>query len=436
VEPGENFLWLPYVSPAGVQWFNIWFYDDPLDLTRMKKIRMGFYVHQFLPDPAAPGQLFYVVNWSTPTYPPIPQYPQPGQEEFIMRSQTNGPVPVPFGPPPGQWIELSFEIPDYNPAWVSVDIFGQNIMIEMAAIPPPAGSPLLAWWDGLPGGTIVHECLASAEYGDAPEGDTAYINPVVIGNFPTCTQVGPPNSFIVHGCPSNLYFGAFVDCEGDGNAGWCPTFGPNQFNSDECGTIPYPLPPNVPPGPVDEGLIIPIPYTLGLLQPAFYGYFPCGAAAEQALGYGCSQAIWGQNVDIWLNGVNPQLASPGFFNLLVDWNQDGDWLDVVNCNQAPVPEHAVVNFPIPPGFIGPISVLNPPPFTIGPRGGKVWARFTLTESPVQLPWDGSGQFNDGETEDYLLGVTVDTEIPVSNWPIFLALGLIIMSTLFLWWKRR
>jgi hypothetical protein len=437
-EPGEDMVWLPYITPSGVEWYNIWFYDDPLDMERMKRIRMGFYVHTL--NPELPGTLFYVVNWSTPAWdPPVPHYPLPPDEQYIMRSETNGPVNIPgMTPPPGFWVELMYEITDYNPEWVSVDIFGQNIIIEMAPIQPPPESPLLPWWllSPGPGGTIVHECLSSEEYGDAPEGDTAYINPVIIGNFPTCTQVGPLNSFIVHGCPSNLFFGALVDCEGDGNAGWCPTFGPNQYNSDECGTIPYPIPPNVPPGPVDEGLITPIPYTLGLLPPAFYGYFPCGAAAEQPLGYGCSQAVWGQNVDIWLNGVNPQLASPGFFNLLVDWNQDGDWLDVVNCNQTPVPEHAVVNFLIPPGFTGPISVLNPPAFTIGSDGGKVWARFTLTESPVNLPWDGSGQFNDGETEDYLLGVNVDTEIPVANWPIILAIGLIIVTTLFLWWKRR
>jgi hypothetical protein len=436
VEPGEDFQWLLYTTPAGVQWYNIWFYDDPLDMTRMKRIRMGFYIKTI--NPELPGSLFYIVNWSIPEWDPaVPHYPGPGDEEYIMRSPTNGPVNIPgLIPPPGMWVELFYEIPAYNPEWVSVDLFGNNILISMQPIAPPPGSPLLTWWDGGPGGTIVHECLATTEFGDAPEGDTAYINPVVIGNFPTCTQVGPPNSFIVHGCPSNLFFGAFVDCEGDGNAGLCPTFGPNLFNMDECGTIPYPIPPNLPPGPVDEGLITPIPYTLGLMQPSWWGYFPCGAAAEKPLGTGCSTAVWGPDIDIWLNGVNPQLAGTGFFNLLIDWDQDGDWLDTVTCNQTPVSEHCVVNFFIPPGFTGPISALAPPNFTIGPKGGKVWARFTLTEIPVPLPWDGSGQFNDGETEDYILGVTTVSEIPVSNWPIFLALGLIIMTTLFLWWKRR
>lgn len=435
VEPGEDLLWRLYTTPAGVLWYNVWFYDDPLDTSRMKRVRMGFYVRTL--NPELPGNLYYVVNWSTPDWDPaVPGYPMPGMEQFIARSETNGPVNIPpLVPPPGIWVELMYEINDYNPEWVSVDIFGQNIVISMQPIAPPPESPLYYWWDGGPGGTIVHECLASTEYGDAPEGDTAYINPVIIGNFPTCTQVGQPNSFIEHGCPSNLFFGAFVDCENDGNAGLCPTFGPNLFNMDECGTFPYPIPPVAPPGPVDEGLMIPIPYTLGLMQPSFWGYFPCGSGS-QPLGMACSTAVWGQNVDIWINGVNPNLASPGFFNLLVDWNMDGDWLDVAQCGQVNVPEHAVVNFPIPPAFTGPISALAPPPFAIGPFGGKAWARFTLTESPVQLPWDGSGQFNDGETEDYILGVEAPSEIPISDWAIVVGLVLILLLTLFLYWKRR
>ncbi len=437
-EPGEDGLWYSYVAPSGEQWFNIWFFDDPLDMSKMKKIRMGFYVMTI--NPEIPGMLFYVVNWSTPAWDPdIPGFPPPGAEVFIQRSPTNGPIPVPpMIPQPGQWFELYFEIPDYNPEWISVDIFGNNIQVLQQPVPPPPESPLSAWYDGGPGGIIVHECLFKGDYdfGDAPENDTAYINPVVIGNFPTCIMVGTANSFIAHGCPSALFFGAFVDCENDGNAGFCPTFGPNWYNMDECGTFPYPIPPTAPPlGPVDEGLMNPNPLTLGLQQPGFYGYFPCGAQNAQPLGLSCQTAYWGQSIDIWLNGINPNTASPGYFNLLFDWNMDGDWLDTVYCQSVMVTEHVIVDFPIPAGFIGPISTLNPPNFTIGPNGGYAWARFSLTESQVGPGWDGAGSFYDGETEDYLIKVTPRV-IPISNWAIFIAAVMIVIFVGFIWWRNR
>jgi hypothetical protein len=460
--PLEDLIWRPYVQPPippetePTFWYNIFFYNDPIDLSRMKKIRMGFYVQPFIP--GLPTELFYVVNWSTPESPPGGPYPLPGMENMIRRSPINGPFIVPTDPPQfppslNQWFELYFEIPDYNPEWVSVDIYGSNIIIREQPWPPPETSPLFSWWlqnPTAPGsGIIVHECLPKAdlEFGDAPEEDLAYLNPNIMGHFPTCTQVGPPNSFISHGCPSWLFFGGYVDCELDGNAGWCPTFGPNQYNSDECGTIPYSFPTNPDPniGIVDEGLFKPVPNTLGTLQPSFYGYFVCGAGNRQPLGKACETAVWGQDIDIWLNGNNPQLAGTGFFNLLVDWNQDGDWLDVVKCDQTPVPEHVIVNFPINlvgPGFgyIGPISQypnVPIPNFQIGPKGGYVWARFTLTEIPVQAPWDGTGQFNDGETEDYLLYIEPKgTVIPVSNWALFVGIGLIMMLTLLIWWRKR
>jgi hypothetical protein len=440
-DPGETGQWALYTQPGrvGVPWYNIWFYNAPLTMTHMKKIRMGFWVMPLVPQ--NPGQLYYVVNWSTPAWDPVvPGYPTPDDEEFILRSESNGPIPIPpMIPPPGIWQEMYFEIPDYNPEWVSVDIFGLNILISMDIQAPPATSPLFSLWDGGPGGTIVHECLPTGDYdfGDAPEGDTAYIDPVVIGNFPTCIDVGPANSYISHGCPSALFFGAFVDCENDGNAGLCPTFGPNLYNMDECGTFPYPIPPTAPPfGPVDEGLMKPIPLTLGLLQPSFYGYFPCGAQGEQPLGLACKTAVWGQNIDIWLNGVNPQLASPGFFNLLVDWNRDGDWNDVVYCDYTPVSEHVVIDFPIPAGFVGPISALGLPNFIIGPDPGYVWTRFTLTEVPVGPNWGGSGTYNDGETEDYLLKVAPVGVIPVSNWAVLCAAMLMVFFMAFMWWRNR
>jgi len=357
-------------------------------------------------------------------------------------------IPPGLAGDPPTWVELYYEIPYFNPEWISVDVVGANIMIPEEPMPPPPTSPVLFyWWNYVltqtgappPGGIVVHECLPQPggveyDFGDAPEGDTAYIDPLVIGKFPTCIQVGPANSYIKHGLPNPLFFGGTIDGELDGNAGLCPTFGPNLYNWDECGTIPYPFPPNV--IPVDEGLFLPAPNTLGLLQPAFYGYFSCGGGLKQALDTVCHLAQWGQDIDIWIDAGQ---AVGGFMNILFDWNRDGDWTDVVQCQGSPVSEHVLVNFPVPPGFVGPASAMvpPPPPIQVGPIGGYIWARFTLTEQPVHMPWDGSGAFADGETEDYLLYVAPLTEvIPLANWSMIFAIGLIMLFTIFIWWRRK
>jgi hypothetical protein len=392
-----------------------------------------------------------VVNWSTDEWPPGNGYPGPDDEFFVERSPINTIEVLPPVPPnPGTWVEIYFEIPDYNPEWLSVDIMGVNIAIYPEPIPPPETSPeLLYWWNWAlaqygtppPGGIVVHECVPKAmkEFGDAPEMDTAYLPPpVVIGHFPTCMQVGPVNSYISHGCPNPLFFGGLIDCEPDGNAGYCPAFGPNWYNMDECGTIPYSFPnaplPGV--GLVDEGLFLPSPNTIGMLQPGFYGYFICGAGPRQALDTVCHLAQWGQDIDIW---IDSRQAIGGFFNILFDWNQDGDWNDVVECGGNPVAEHALVNFPIPAQYWGPASGLPvpPPPIQTGPKKGYVWARFTLSERPVDLPWDGSGIFADGETEDYLLYIAQQPGlIPLSDWALYMGIALMVLFTLVAFWRRR
>jgi hypothetical protein len=169
-EGGETGQWDQYLSPQGRTWYNTWFYNGALDMSRMKIIRVGFWVQQLEPN-FGDGNIYFVVNWSTPgwTTPPgvpigMPGYPLPGDEQYIMRSPTNGPYPViaadPINNPNGQWMELYYVIPDYNPEWVSIDIYGDNIIILSQPVEPPGNSPLHSWWTpGQPGGMIVHECL-------------------------------------------------------------------------------------------------------------------------------------------------------------------------------------------------------------------------------------------------------------------------------------
>jgi hypothetical protein len=257
------------------------------------------------------------------------------------------------------------------------------------------------------------------EYGDAPEGTTAVAYPSsgVTGAFPTCVTSGPA-SFISHG----LGWAHFVfpaggapawDPEADGDAGLCPPPGCfPTYDDDECYLDG------------DAGLMFPEPFTIDPLL----NVVTCPCSVGTPLGTVCTTATWGVNVDIWVVNTMPVI---GYVNVLMDWKQDGFWAGVANCGAVGAPEHVLVDWPVPIGYAGPLSGLPagpPPAFLIGPNSGYVWSRFSITNVPVNnSDWDGSGSFEDGETEDYLLWVDrVTTEeldfgdAPDPNYPTLLA----------------
>ena len=231
--------------------------------------------------------------------------------------------------------------------------------------------------------------LPWGDFGDAPEGSNAVAYPAtgVKGAFPTCTTIGPVGWWIQH-VGSGAWFGSGNDFEGEGNGGLCPGCFP-PYDQDECF------------GDGDAGLIIPQPYTID----ATLNVVPCPQCGGTPLGDICQTAVWGTNIDIEVHNHMPN-QTIGYVNLLIDWDQNGQWGGASNCPTAATPEHALVNFPVPNPYDGQLSGLMPigAGFLIGPNRGYVWARFTITEVPVPEPWDGSGIFEDGETEDYLLEI--------------------------------
>jgi len=134
------------------EWWNVWFYDHPLDHSRMKH----FLVQGGLM-PVQPGMDAYIevaVNWSTDLWPPDGPPPVPGnfdpamEDQFIGREifyVFQGPF---FDPVP---LEYIYDLLPYNPEWVSIDIRGWNFMldgvIEHTCLPqePPVISLDLAW---------------------------------------------------------------------------------------------------------------------------------------------------------------------------------------------------------------------------------------------------------------------------------------------------
>lgn len=101
-----------------------------------------------------------------------------------------------------------------------------------------------------------------------------------------------------------------------------------------------------------------------------------------------------------------------YVNILADWNKDLEWKDT----DADLPEWVVKNYPVEvaPGTTERVFV---PEARIGGETHGVWIRVTLSETPVDeaaFPdgWDGTGEFAEGETEDYIF----DT-LPL-NEPVF------------------
>ena len=253
-----------------------------------------------------------------------------------------------------------------------------------------------------------NDCLNfPVDFGDAPEGVQAY--PGVMGHFPTCRTPGLPGTveaaclpagpppgptgFVAHvhtaAIGSNYWLGCAVpgsppygiDGENDGKVN--DTGGPTSacnaaltvdcfetafgltFGQDEC----Y--------GSTDAGVASPITFTTCASSNVTFTASYCGSAERVVM-----------------------------LNVLVDWNQDGDWNDNMQCiGGACVSEWAVQNVAIvlQPGC----NTITTPSFRTGPNPGRGWLRITLSDEqvPPDFTWNGSagiaGQvLHNGETEDY------------------------------------
>ena len=217
------------------------------------------------------------------------------------------------------------------------------------------------------------------DWGDAPDGTVAYPGETpVTGTFPTCGAYG-----VRHGNETGQFWmflgvtGCRPSIEPGGNRGYCTGL-PNL--DDDNGLLlidSYTL--EGPPG--EERVVL-------KNSPA--------RARYRSIGYASSLARWGKSLDLSWTNMEPEDA---YVNVLIDWNQNGQW--------EPYEEQVLTNFPVWTGSAMGLFIPGggrPPDFRIGPNPGYVWARFTITPEPIPMPWDGSGSFTDGETEDYLLKI--------------------------------
>jgi hypothetical protein len=209
IDPSGNFIngggggafgqgWYYYPE---TDWWNIWFYDHPFRYDRYKTVRLEFDVFPMID--GLPAFFEIAVDWSTDFWsneqPPGDSAPPlPGVDEMRYIGRQTLFSGYTFG---GHYV-FYYEVLDYNPEWVSVDVRGYNFVI--------------------PGGVEFHACcprqqqsldLSFVITGGAPPVDTGaccYPDPTGLGST-LCTVTTQAD------CINNLggtYMGNNTQCAG------------------------------------------------------------------------------------------------------------------------------------------------------------------------------------------------------------------------------
>ena len=141
-----------YVYESG--WINQWFYNGPFDPNRWKHVEGCVLIDPL--DPTAPYYVDLVINWGTDIWdgatgsvaPPLPvdcpggiEFDFIGRSELILSYNEANPLP-------GIPMDFVFDIMSFNPEWISIDVMGENVIINGTithqCIPEPATMSLLA----------------------------------------------------------------------------------------------------------------------------------------------------------------------------------------------------------------------------------------------------------------------------------------------------
>jgi uncharacterized repeat protein (TIGR01451 family) len=106
-------------------WWNMWFYNEPFDDEKMKRIDVWFTINPT--DPVEDAWVIFAINWANDAWAATGnQYPpySTQDEQYIVRDTLyNNEVYEPVD------LHFTYYIWDYNPEWLSVDFQGQHIQI-------------------------------------------------------------------------------------------------------------------------------------------------------------------------------------------------------------------------------------------------------------------------------------------------------------------
>jgi hypothetical protein len=138
--PDTQMQWFLYDAPTTPTpqpnpWWNQWFYDDPPTSDRWKYIKYTIFVdllpNSNLVDPEIGINI--ALNWSNMKYPetgPDGRPPMP-DEEWAIERKAVFPDDVIISPvDPSYTFTGEFIIPDYNPEWVSIDVYAWALGYE------------------------------------------------------------------------------------------------------------------------------------------------------------------------------------------------------------------------------------------------------------------------------------------------------------------
>lgn len=136
----DNGTWFEYPNYG---WWNQWFYNDPFDPNRWKEIHVEFELQVI--DPTLDSYFEIVINWTTPEWsmlgvgnPPLPEDVQDPFLEDLYIGRSDAIIQVFTLLETPEFFEFDFTLWDYNPEWVSIDVWGYNFDVT---------------------GTIWHECV-------------------------------------------------------------------------------------------------------------------------------------------------------------------------------------------------------------------------------------------------------------------------------------
>ena len=245
----------------------------------------------------------------------------------------------------------------------------------------------------------------TADRGDAPEGTAAYPGGI-IGHFPTCAAFTAAGTQTSDCAPISLPPGPTGHVinvnQPDGYWLGCgPTGGvPLGIDSEVDGKMN------------DTGLALSAcaaGLAIDCVEPAFamsFGQDECYGSSDAGIADAITFGACVQT-SVSFRATNCGLERACLLNILVDWNEDGDWNDNLRCGPEVgcAYEWVVKNAPImlPTGC----TTLTSPTFLTGPRAGRGWMRITISDgsAPDDFPWAGStgmpgGVMLGGETEDY------------------------------------
>jgi hypothetical protein len=244
------------------------------------------------------------------------------------------------------------------------------------------------------------------DWGDAPEGVLAY--PGVIGKFPTCRQMNVVGTQeLAPGCaPASTFPGVsghvFNRPSENGPEYWIGCHSDalglrSGFDGEGEGLVNQPAQGTSFCSTHEPTDCVETAYGLTFGQDECLGDSDAGVISSLDFPTCQSGSV---TFTTWSCAPEPRTA---VLNILIDWNHDGDWNDVVSCAGACAYEWVVknVNVTLPPNC----GTITSPSFLNGPTAGPAWMRISLSDTPVNdhFPWAGTAGESGvagGETEDY------------------------------------